>query len=486
MDRSHPTSPRASFPALSVSTVALVSICGMAAGCGDQQDGRRPEPTSSTGGGPAVEPNTPPAVTVDPETTYQTLDGFGAAVAWYQGTLVNHPLKAEVYDHIFSGLGLDILRFRNRYGRTEEDDSLEAEVEIFERAVESLGRVPALLLTSWSPPGELKESGRERCTGDAAGCTLARDSGKFRYDDFAEYWLASVQAYRDSGIGPDLVSIQNEPSFVPPDWEGCQFAPTETDEAPGYDQALERVHDRFSTLDSPPKLLGPETLGIHYRAPQRFLEYMDLGLVHRVAHHLYEQGGDGVWDWQDPGPNSYTDEMSSVALAAGDLPLYQTEFQTDDDGGINGGFETAWLLHYSLTVEQVVAWLYWDLVWANSGGLVTLTGETYSLRDQYFAVRHFSRYTDPGYVRVEADSTVEDVLASAYRSPDKSRTVVVVLNVGDLDLTVPVSGLGGETQVVRTTFRPGESETWQDLGALDDEGTLELPSRSVATVVATE
>ena len=202
---------------------------------------------------------------------------------------------------------------------------------------------------------------------------------------------------------PDWVSIQNEPDFIPPDWEGCKFEPSETAQYPGYDKALAAVHAALQKLNPPPKMLGPEVLGIHYNKVQNYLRPMNQDLVVGVSHHLYEQGSDGVWDWRDPGPDSYVDEMLGVAEATR-KPLFQTEFQTDEDKGIDGGFETAWLIHHTMAAEGAVAFVYWDLIWEGTAGLVGMRGKTPKPRDQYYSMRHFARFTDPGYIRVGANS----------------------------------------------------------------------------------
>jgi glucuronoarabinoxylan endo-1,4-beta-xylanase len=69
-------------------------------------------------------------VTIDPGTTYQTLEGFGAAAAWYAGWIPAHPNKTELYDVLFNDLGLDIIRFRNTYGSRDGEEFAPAEAEI--------------------------------------------------------------------------------------------------------------------------------------------------------------------------------------------------------------------------------------------------------------------------------------------------------------------------------------------------------------------
>ena len=297
----------------------------------------------------ATVPEREALVSLVPATRYQTLEGFGAAVAWYQDMIVGG-VSDELYSFLFPELGLDILRFRNRFERSDDRDAnLGAEVEIFERATKALGERPKLMLSSWSPPAALKQNGKERCFGND-DCTLKKENGQFVYEEFADWWVRSLDHYKSLGLAPDYISIQNEPDFIPGDWEGCKFVPTETDQYPGYGKALAAVHARLREFSPRPKLLGPEMLGIHYDRVPKYLAGLDESLLDGLAHHIYESGADGIWDWRDPGPDSFVDEMLSVR-AATKLPLYQTEFNTDQDKGVDGGFETAWLVHHTMVTE---------------------------------------------------------------------------------------------------------------------------------------
>jgi glucuronoarabinoxylan endo-1,4-beta-xylanase len=447
-----------------------------------------------TGFAPPTAPNSEASssrVAVVPSRRFQTLEGFGASIAWYGDVLLTHPAKGEIFALIFQQLGLDILRFRNRYQRSTEAVDLNQERAILAGATASLGRAPRVVLTSWSPPAELKASGAENCTGgDDATCTLRRVNGEFDYAGFAAYWSDSLEYYAGYGIVPDFISLQNEPDFVPTSWEGCRFNPTEDSAYPSYARALQLVSERQNASSVRPVLLGPETLGVHYGRAARYLEALDRNLLYGAAHHLYEQGSDGVWDWRTPGPDSYLGPMSSVPAAAGWLPIFQTEFQTDEDQSIEGGFETAWLIHNSLEQEGTAAFLYWDLVWrtqrATDHGLVSLSGDTFAVRDQYYALRHYSGFTDPGHVRILAESNACAIRATAFLAPDERQIIVVLLNLGSTDDAVTLDWEDFDarsSEVHRTVFRPGASERWTPLGSIADDHSVSLPSRSVATVV---
>jgi glucuronoarabinoxylan endo-1,4-beta-xylanase len=431
-------------------------------------------------------------VSIDRTQRMQVLEGFGASLGWYLERLVGET-PAELYPMLFPELGLDILRLRNRFERSEPgDDNLEQEREIVRRASAALGHAPKLLLSSWSPPAALKASGTERCKGNA-DCTLKRKGGSFVYEEFGAWWRRSLAHYDQIGLAPDFVSVQNEPDFIPPNWEGCKFTAKETADYPGYGTALEAVHRAIASLPKRPRIIGPEVLGIHYHRIPEYLTGLDASLLDGTAHHIYERGNDEMWDWREPGPDSFLDEMEEVAAAA-PRPLFQTEFGTDEDKGKDGGFETAWLIHHSLTVEGVSAWLYWELIWPSPGGLVSMKGKTPKPRDQYYSLRHYARFTDPGDVRIGALSAEPGLLASAFEAEGGKRLTVIVLNTSasTLDAHVNVEAHGESTaddvtqavakvQAFRTIFRPGHSRRWEAVPASDR--VLRLPPRSIATLV---
>jgi len=82
---------------------------------------------------------------------HQTLEGFGASLAWHS-TRSSATRRLESTTRS-SPTRLDILRLRNRYQRSKrEDGDLSQEVEILRRATEALGHPPKIMLSSWSPP----------------------------------------------------------------------------------------------------------------------------------------------------------------------------------------------------------------------------------------------------------------------------------------------------------------------------------------------
>lgn len=421
------------------------------------------------------------SVSIDLTERHQTLEGFGAAVAWYDNWLTEHPNKAELYELLFKELGLDILRLRNRF-RYQDEFWVESQ-EIVAEGTRSLGRDLTILMSSWSPPPNLKSSGQTDCTSNVS-CTLLRDAGEFPYAAFAEYWNDSLDAYAELGIVPKYISIQNEPDYHPNGWEGCMFAATETADLPGYDRALEAVHGLVSQRENPPRILGPETIGITRGKVQGYTDAMNVGLLDGIAHHLYDGS-----TWQSP--DDFT--LALQSLRAMNLPVFQTEFSVPESDG--SAFETAWLIHNSLTHADAVAYVYWDLIWSwqndREDGLVALelpdqtrwqSERGYKVRGPYYSVRHFAKFTDPGWVRVGATSSSDALRVSAFVSPDEDAVTVVMLNVSNTRRDVRLSSsFDGFTRAI---YQSTGADTWQELSVASD-APIVLPASSVTTLAFT-
>ena len=125
----------------------------------------------------------------------------------------------------------------------------------------------------------------------------------------------------------------------------------------GYNKALDAVYDTLITRSRRPLILGPETVGIGYNNVEDYVNALDLSKLDGISHHLYH----GV---DENNPYASTD-FSKVGDFHPEIPHFQTEYSRGD------WFALAGLMYKSFFDEQVVAYLYWDLIW-NEGGLVQL------------------------------------------------------------------------------------------------------------------
>jgi glucuronoarabinoxylan endo-1,4-beta-xylanase len=340
-----------------------------------------------------------------------------------------------------------------------------------------------IVMSSWSPPAAIKSNGNEK-----NGGTLIKKNGQFDYADFAQYWKDSVTVYRALGVDPTYVSIQNEPDWTAT-YESCRFNPTEApfggDLFAGYDKAVDAVYKAFQQLPSPPHLIGPETIGIGYGTVEAYIKAMPMQDMYAVAHHLYT-GGDKTKS------ETYAPSLQAVKDATPGALRLQTEYYTED------GFQTALMIHESMTVEEISMYLEWPYAWpGKTGTLINVenpkepakwtTPNGWSYTDGYYAFKQFSYFIHARYSRVEAKSSDDDIKLSAYLSPKADKLVVVAIstsaNAGSIKLKLgPFEH--GKSVVYRTTF-PNSNERFASLGPLPDDNTVTLPPHSVATVEIT-
>jgi hypothetical protein len=102
-------------------------------------------------------------------------------------------------------------------------------------------------------------------------------------------------------------------------------------------------------------------------------------------------------------------------------------------------------------------------------------------------VRHYALHTDPGWIRVDADSDSEELLASAWLSPARDALTVVLVNptTANLDAELDLGDYGSmPSEVTRTVFSGVERSA--DLGALSAEGVLHVPGQTIVTVALHE
>lgn len=429
-------------------------------------------------------------VSINTSSQLQVLTGFGATVGYAEDEITAYSDPAALSEAMFAGLGLDVLRFRNRYTEVSEP-TLHQATAIVAAARQSLGRAPLVLLSSWSPPAALKQNAATFCS-DPTTCKLSKDaSGGFDYAGLAAHWRSSLDAYAREGFVADYVGIQNNADWTPSGGavlEACKFLPREGTtnvmiggapvavRYPGYDQALGAVRTALADLPTRPRILAPDlssTVGA-----KDYMSALGSAQVDAVAHHLY-------------GSHAETMDLAGLQALATlgsdlSLPVFQTEMQAD-------GFDTAVLIHHAVAEGNASMYLQAALVGPLSGpatnrsALIGMEGKDFVLQDPYFAMSHYSRFTDPGWSRVATDTSTPGLLASAWLAPAHDALTIVLVNTGGRTLTVDLD-LGTEqvrtAQLRRTVF--DGTERFADLGAWTPASTVSLPPRSMATVAIEE
>jgi glucuronoarabinoxylan endo-1,4-beta-xylanase len=407
---------------------------------------------------------------IDVNKRYQKIEGLGASGAFRTIEFAQHKQKEQLYNLLFKELGLDIFRIRNTYDVNQAD--FDSSIEITKGGQAALSGNLKIMISSWTPPARLKSND------NLVGGTLAKEDGEFVYDEFAQWWADSLAAYSKAGVKADYITMQNEPDWEAP-YDSCVFGPTEDANRAGYDLALEAVWQKLNAKMGPnmPKMLDPETMGFSH--VESYISKLNNSLVYGYVHHLYDCSGCAE------NPDRYIPKMvrfTRFNSQYGNKPLFQTEFE-DEPNTWTGAMNTAILMHNSLTVENVVSYLYWDLFWGPGSGLVSVDDpNTYTIKPVYYAFKQYSAFTDSDWQRVEAATDNPGLRISAYISPDNQKLTAVIINTApSTDITFNFS-LKGLSPSEGEFYRSSESEKCVRIGSYKKSEPLKLPANSITTL----
>jgi len=410
--------------------------------------------------------------TIDINTRYQMIEGFGAAGSWYDSTLVTlGSSQPDIYNVLFGNLGLDIYRIRNDYSESDASSYMSNTATIVANAGASLGHPIRVMISSWSPPAYLKNNS------STVGGTLAKDaSGKYRYADFAQWWADSLTAWSNIGVNAYYISMQNEPDWTA-SWDTCLFDPTEDSTNAGYEQAFAALYTTLnSAMPNHPKLLAPEAANLT-DTPSYIdaLTATDKANIYGYAHHPYDGSADL--------PDGLTSKMATLASTYGSKPLLQTEFSGSGPFDFSDAMNLAILINNFMTVEGDSAYLYWELFWDSGGdALVTITSSSYTINPVYYAMKHYSYFTDPGWQRVSATDDSSDLRISAYVSPDYNKLSVVIINTNQTTGSSLNLSFNNFTVSAGSIYRTTSDQNCQYIGDYNSSSSLDIPAMSITTL----
>ncbi|HEY1718960.1 MAG TPA: hypothetical protein VGH42_11805, partial [Verrucomicrobiae bacterium] len=119
--------------------------------------------------------------------------------------------------------------------------------------------------------------------------------------------------------------------------------------------------------------------------------------------------------------------------------------------------------------------------WTNAPPGTSTESHGYWLAPSYWAMKHFSYFINPGYKRVNATGTDNNVRASAFLSPDNLRLVVVLINTNASVSSAMNFNFGSFSVGKSGVYQTAGTNTFQSLGSLTNSQAL--PPLSLTTVV---
>lgn len=383
-------------------------------------------------------------IQVFPERTFQSVWGFGAALTNSAAYVISKsPQRGEILQKLFAqppaGNAISALRLvmggsdfqavdPYTYNDLQDPNWQDLEMNQFSigkdfeyvipvlKEIKSINPGIKIVATPWSAPAWMKSNKH------LFGGSFNTDSAIMAA--YAKYFLLFIQKYAEQGIHIDAVTIQNEPEL-------------ESNEYPTMKL------EWYQELNFIAYHLGPmfESNGISteiwiWDHNWDMSWYPDLILkedkaskyVKGSAFHCYG----GVPADMDMVHNNHPDKDIFATECSGGT--WSTDFASN----------LYWNL-YNLFIGQLRHWsrsvMFWNLaldpnhgpqVGVNGGcngcrGVVTVDSNSYNLEVEYYMLGHFTRFVQPGSVRVDStpvdnDKTLHNV---AFTGPNGQTTVVV-------------------------------------------------------------
>jgi glucosylceramidase len=415
--------------------------------------------------------NSPPAgplITVDDAQRFQPIDGFGASLtdsaAWLFAKKTPAAQTDAAFRTLFSpkdGIGLSILRQpigssdlavtfysfddlceQTAKACTTPPGASDPNLDHFSIAHDQQYILPLLkkaidlnpamhiMITPWSPPGWMKNSGSMLGSGpDGSSSPDGKEKSSLRpefYPAFAAYLVKTIQGYQAAGVPIWALSVQNEPLFAPPTYSGMQMLAAE--QAKFFGEALAPA---LAAAHLTPKVMAYDHNWDHPEYPETVLNDPKAGaLAAGTAWHHY--GGD-----------------PSVMTSNHEEYPQKDQWVTESSGG-------TWQkgnIFADEAAELIAVMRNWSrgyVLWALAtdqnhgpvvGGCDTCRGlVTIDLSDpdkvtikpelDYYVLGHASKFLEPGAVRIASDEpAATEIKDVAFRNPNGS-VVLYVLNHG--------------------------------------------------------
>jgi glucosylceramidase len=425
-------------------------------------------------------------IDVRPDHTYQTIDGFGAAMtdssAWVLTHLLNTRQRRTLMRTLFSpdqGIGISYLRVpmgasdfsaSGRYsyndlpaGQTDPDQthfSIDHDrAYILPELREARVFNPALRLmaTPWSAPGWMKTSG------SMIGGSLAPQWSA----SYALYFQKFIQAYAAEGLPIDTLSLQNEPLYVPGDYPGMGMSASQQ-----ADLIRNHFGPLFASAGIDTKILAYDH---NWDVPGYPLEVLgDPQANQYVAGSAFHGYGGNVA------------AQSDVADAYPDKGIYFTEFSGGDWAPDFADNLVAFAENQFIggTRNYAKNVLLWNLALdenhgphdggcTNCRGVVTVNSATgaVTFNEEFYSIAHASKFVQPGAVRISSSTQAGVLDAVAFRNPDDSEVLLSVNPTNQMQTLRVV--WEGEHFAYNVPAKSLATFVWHDTGADFDNGGFE-------------
>ena len=353
-------------------------------------------------------------ITINPATTYQTMDGFGIADVW-QGKSTSSAAQRTLLWDPDQGIGMTLLRVGiDENGKIMGDAAFVDAPEV----VKFGGKVWA---APWSPTASFKDNNNINNGGHLNTAS---------YDAWATV-LAAFPAYFKQNAGVDLwgMSPQNEPDFVA-SYRSCIFSASQ------MNAFIKVLGPKLQALSPPVKIIAaePDVWSHTWNDGDKYGTAIEgdatvSSLVEIIATHDYGSNNNGT---TRPAPPAGVKHK-----------IWETEITYTSGAGIGPGLDIARGIYSAVNSGGASGWHYWWTQAFFDGG------STSSPPKRVYAMGNFSKFVRPGYVRVGISGAPSAVQIVSFQNPTDGTVATVALNSGSSAQAVSffVSGAGWPSTV---------------------------------------
>jgi O-glycosyl hydrolase len=445
--------------------------------------------------GPALAADT---ATINGASTFQTITGFGASEAFGEASTVmnaSSSVQQQVLNDLYSptsGAGLTMLRnwISADSGTTIEPNNpggpnatpaylpmsqtgQDAGQLWFAQQIKQDFGVTNVFADAWTAPSFMKTNNSTSNGGAVCGVPGATcSSGDWR-QAYANYLVQYAKDYAAAGVPLSYLGPENEANLST-SYDSMQMSPSQT----------------ANFLD----ILGPalKSSGLSTQMECCATEGWDYAQQYAQA---IESDSTANSDTPVFTSHGYTSAPTSP-LSGWSKPAWETEWSTFegwdpawDDGSAASGLTWAQHIYQGLTGANLSAFLYW---WGSTTpsengdneGLLEINGSSVIPAGRLWAFANYSRYIQPGAVRIGASSSNSGVDISAFKNPDGTVAVVALNTLSSSDtINYSASGIGGSSGTVTPYLTNGSSDVAQQTAINMSGGAFSaaIPARSLVT-----
>ena len=394
---------------------------------------------------PATQPlETEVALFVNPNKTFQSFLGIGGAITDASAevfSLLSPPVQSQFMNAYFGegGINYNIIRTSihscdfglGSHTYIEEGDSalttfnIEADrakrIPMIKIAADMIGESLVFYASPWSPPAFMKTN-----KSMLRGGSLLPEY----YQAWANYFIKFIQSYEAEGLPVWGVTIQNEP-MATQRWESCIY--TAEQERDFLKNHLGPSLARAGLGDKKVVVWDHNRDLITHRANTIFDDPEASKYAWGTGFHWYETWTGGLPKY---------DNLKLVKEAYPDKQLLFTE-------GCQEGFDPAHYERWSNAERYghsmindfnsgTVGWTDWNILLDETGGpnhvqnlcFAPIHADTQHdsliFTPTYYYLGHFSRFIDPGALRVSTSASRSTIESTSFHNPNGSMVTVVM------------------------------------------------------------